>query len=65
MPKTQGESPMFLKMKFISESAPLCVVAKQRECPICLPFGRNNGSFVMIFADINADDVHNEISFLL
>ena len=32
-------SPMFLKMKFISESAPLCVVAKQRECPICLPLG--------------------------
>ena len=39
MPKTQGELPMFLKMKFISESAPLCVVAKRRERPICLPSG--------------------------
>ena len=34
MPKTQGELPMFLKIKFIRESAPLCVVAKRRECPI-------------------------------
>ena len=39
MPKTQGESPMFLNIKLIRESAPLCVVAKRRECPICLPYG--------------------------
>ena len=39
MSNTQGELPMFLKIKLIRESAPLCVVAKRRERPICLPSG--------------------------